>query len=190
MPKKSKKGTTLVEIENSLMTEGVAFFRNFRKRNPHETIYAFLIELSGVGYAAAAAIATEESLARFAQECADDYDGDVELAKNELRWAGPENGWYQSDDKHFRNTNQLLELAEESELYPEYNGTLEKIALSAIQRMVTDGVFGSPGEREKMVVGICHTGGDNSEEDFLQWASVVNAPAVIQRLEAELKKGA
>ena len=189
MPKKSKPSTTLSAIENSLVAEGGAFFRNFQKQNPRETIYGFLFELSGLGYAAAAAIATEESLARFAQECEDDYDGDLERAKDELRWAGPENGWYQSDDKHFRSTNKLLELAEECGLYPEYDGTLEKIALSAIQRMMSDGVFGLPSEREKVVLGICHTGGDNSEEDFLRWASAVNSPAVIQRLEAELKKG-
>ena len=190
MAKKSTKNTTVEEIELSLANEGTAFYRDFRKRRSEEEIYAFLFELSAVGYAAAAAIATEEALARFANECLDSYEGDLDRAMSDLRWAGPENGWYQSADKQFRGTNKLLETAERAELYPEYDGTLVKIALAALRRMITDGVFGSGGDLEKTVVGVCHTGGDNSEEDFIKWASMVNAPSVIRRLKAELKKRA
>lgn len=190
MAKKSAKNTTKEEIEQALLAEGTAFYQAFRKRLAKETIYAFLFELSSVGYAAAAAIATEESLKRHAEECADDFDGDTSQAISELRWAGPEDGWYQSEDKQFRNTNKLLDIAEETELYPEYDGTLEKIALSVVKRMDGEGLFGPPEVREKIVLGICHTGGDNSEQDFIKWASDVNPPSVIRRLKAQLKKRA
>jgi hypothetical protein len=171
MAKKAVKSTTLREIEDAMLAEGVAFLQAFQKRHEKETIYAFLFELSAVGYAVAAAIATEESLRTHAEECVDDFDGDVNKAMTELRWAGPEDGWHQSEDKHFRNTNKLLDIAENSELYPEYDGTLEKIALSVIQRMDSAALFGPPKMREKIVLGICHTGGDNSVQDFIKWAS-------------------
>lgn len=190
MKKKSAKSTTLQEIEDALFTEGAAFFRDFQKKHDNEHIYSFLFELSEVGYAAAAVIATEESLTEFAQDCADDFDGDVQRALAELRWGGTEDGCYQSADKHFRNTNKLLDTAEETELYPEYDGTLEKLALSVLGRMDSEGLFGSKDARQKIVIGICYTGGDNSEEDFIKWASAVNPPAVIKRLKTELKKRA
>lgn len=188
MKKKPAKTTTLQEIEEALFTEGAAFFRDFQKKHNHEHIYSFLFELSEVGYAAAAVIATEESLAEFAQDCADDFDGDIQRALAELKWGSTEEGCYQSEDKHFRNTNKLLDIAEETELYPDYDGTIEKIALSVLARMDSEGLFGVKEVREKIVIGICHTGGDNSEEDFIKWASAVNPPAVMKRLKAELKE--
>jgi hypothetical protein len=190
MAKKALKSTTLQEIEDAMLAEGIAFLQAFQKRHAKESMYSFLFELSAVGYAAAAAVATEESLKEHAEQCVDDFDGDVKQAMAALRWAGPEDGWYQSEDKHFRNTNKLLDIAEETELYPEYDGTLEKIALSVIKRMDSDGVFGAPEVREKIVIGVCHTGGDNSENDFIKWASSVNSPAVIKYLKAQLKKRA
>jgi hypothetical protein len=123
-----------------------------------------------------------------AEECADDFDRDTSRAISELRWAGPEDGWYPSEDKQFRNANKLLELAEETELYPEYDGTLEKIALSMVERMDGEGLFGPQQVHKKMVIGICRTGGDNSEKDFIRWASAVNPSAVIRPLKAQLKK--
>ena len=190
MAKKSVKSTTLKEIEDAMFADGVAFLQAFQKRHAKEAIYAFLFELSSVGFSAAAAIATEESLTRHAEECVDDLDGDIPQAISELRWVGPEDGWYQSEDKQFRNANKLLEIAEETELYAEYDGTLEKIALSVIERMDTEGLFGPPEAREKIVLGICHTGGDNSEQDFIKWATSVNPPAIIKRLKTQLKNRA
>lgn len=190
MPKKAQDRTTVEDIELALATEGSAFVASFRKRRPTETIYAFLFELSAVGYAADAAIATEEALLRTAEESLDSYDGDLSRALRDLRWAGPEDGWYQSRDRDFRGTNRLLEIAEQTDLYPEYDGTLERLALSALRRMVDGGVFSAEGERERVVLGVCHTGGDNSDEDFIAWASLVNSPAVVDRLKAELAERA
>ncbi|MFO1044431.1 MAG: DUF4303 domain-containing protein [Planctomycetaceae bacterium] len=195
MAKKSAKGiakqvaksTTQKEIEDALFVEGCAFYQAFQKRHAKESVYSFLFEISSVGYTAAAAIGTEESLAKYAEEIAEDFDDDVQQAIAELRWAGPENGCYQSTDKQFQQSNKLLEIAEDTELYPEYDGTLEQIALSAIKRMEEDVVFGAPEVRSKIVLGICHTGGDNSEEEFIKWASAVNPPVVVKRLKAQLK---
>ena len=188
MAKKPKKTTTLAEIEEAFVTEGTAFFESFRRKKAKETVYAFLFELSAVGYYAGAAIATEEGLARSADDVQDSFDGDLEQAKSELRWGSLEDGWLQSTDKQFRATNELLERAEETELYPEYDGTLEKVAAAALQRMIDAGVFGSADERERLVVGLCHTGGDNSEQDFLRWAKPLNSASVLKRLKAELKR--
>jgi hypothetical protein len=187
MAKKAAKTTTLEAIEESLVAEATTFYGSFRQQNPEEHVYAFLFELSAVGYAANAAIATHESLHRFAEECADSYDNDLERAKDDLRWSSPENGWYQSPDEAFRATNRLLDIAERNALYPEYDGTLETLALAALKTMVSSGTFGGADALERMTLGICYTGGDNSDEEFLKWASAVNSPSVLERLKTELK---
>lgn len=149
MAKKTAKATSLQAIEDSLTVDGTAFYSAFRQKNPDEHVYAFLFELSAVGYAANAAIATQESLSRFAEECVDSYDGDLDRATEDLRWSSPENGWYQSPDKAFRDTNKLLDIAERSELYGEYDGSLEKLALRALKRMIKSGVFGDSSDLER-----------------------------------------
>jgi hypothetical protein len=189
MATRSLKTTTIEEIKISLAAEGAAFYSKFQTRHPEERVYAFLFELSAVGYAAAAAIATEESLARFAGECAESYEHDLNRAKDDLRWAGPENGWSQSTDADFRLTNKLLSIAEKTGLYGEYAGTLEKAALSALERMAADGAFGEASEVDRITIGICHVGGDNSEDEFVRWAACVNSPSAMKRLKAQLKKG-
>ncbi|MFO0924958.1 MAG: DUF4303 domain-containing protein [Pirellulales bacterium] len=186
MAKKKSSATSAEAIASALAVDATAFLEGFRKKHAKETIYAFLLELSAVGYAAGAAIATEESLRRFAEDCVEDFDGDLEKALRDMRWAGPEEeSWYQSPEKAFRISNQLLEIAEETELYPEYDGSLEKIALSALKSMMKEGAFGTKQECDAMVISICHTGGDNSAEDFLRWASSINSPKVMKRLKKE-----
>lgn len=187
MAKKSAQVTTVQEIEQAIYSDAAAFLAAFRKRRSKETMFGFLFEVSSVGYAIHVAIGTEESLAKAAEELVDDFDGDLDRAKAELRWAGVEDGWHQSADKDVRNANKLLDIAETIELYPEYDGTLESIALKVLAKMDAEGLFGEGKAREQIVLGVCHTGGDNSEKDFIKWASQVNPPGVIKRLKKELK---
>ena len=188
MPKKPTKATTLTEIEDALAAEGAAWVMSFRAAHADERPYAFVFEISEVGYAAGAAIATEEGLDRFAAESAESYGGDLRKAKADCRWAGPENGWYQSPDKAFKNTNRLLGVAEATGLYPEYGDTLENLAVAALRRMDAEGCFGEGPARDSLLAGVCLTGGDNSDEQFVRWAEQANPAGVVDRLKRELKE--
>jgi hypothetical protein len=59
--------------------------------------------------------------------------------------------------------------------------------LEVLKELDADQVFGVGKEREKIVIGVCYVGGDNSEEEFLKWAKSVNPPSIIERLRTELR---
>jgi hypothetical protein len=114
----------------------------------------------------------------------------MEKAKNDLRWAGPENGWFQVDDKYFRASNKLLEQGFDCGLLDYFDGKTQQYALDALKRFVESESFVDEKIRERIVVGICYTGGDNSDEQLLEWAKMVNPKKVVDRLKKELKKRA
>jgi hypothetical protein len=67
-----------------------------------------------------------------------------------------------------------------------YDGTLNGICIEVLKRMDAEGAFGTGPERERVVLGICYIGGDNSQEEFLGWAKQVNPSSVYKRLRKEL----
>jgi hypothetical protein len=188
-----KKSVTRDDICSSLRSSAKSYLRQVAKAHSGETLYAFLFEISCEGFSAHGAVATEEGLARYAQ---------AQLAKVRpiktadllatlrscFRWAGPEDGWYQQPDSAFDAVNELLSRAEAEGLYETYDGSLNELCLKVLQEMDQAGLFGVGQERERVVLGICYIGGDNSDEEFLGWAKQVNSPGVMQRLQQELKQ--
>ena len=71
--------------------------------------------------------------------------------------------------------------------YEAYDGTLEGLCIEVLKELDSVGTFGTGSERERVVLGICYIGGDNSEKEFLNWAKQVNPPKVFKRLRQELK---
>lgn len=65
---------------------------------------------------------------------------------------------------------------------------LQQLCLEVLQQLDSVGVFASAETRQNILIGVCDVGGDNTEEDFLKWAEVVNPPVVIERLRRELQK--
>jgi hypothetical protein len=185
MAKSRKEPVSLDAIRAGLKDAARAFLSAVAKKHPGETLYGFLFEVSEVGYAANGAAATEEGLLRYATKYAEEEGGDVSERAAEFRWGSTEDGWYQEPTKPFDGVNDLLERAEEQELYAEYSGVLEQLCLDALRELDAAGMFGSGPERERVAIGVCHTGGDNTEQQFLGWAKQVNPPIVFKRLKAE-----
>ncbi|MBN8599866.1 MAG: hypothetical protein J0M26_02360 [Planctomycetes bacterium] len=102
----------------------------------------------------------------------------------------PENGSFQFDDKYFRKSNKLLEQGFDCGLLDYFDGQTQKYAFEALKLFVYGEHFVDEKSREKIVVGICYSGGDNSDEQLLDWAKMVNSKKVIDRLKKELKKRA
>lgn len=71
-----------------------------------------------------------------------------------------------------------------------FDGQTQKYAFEALKLFVHGEHFVDEKSREKIVVGICYSGGDNSDEQLLDWAKMVNSKKVIDRLKKELKKRA
>jgi hypothetical protein len=168
------------------------FLTEFRAAWPGETMYGFLFELPCEGTHAHAAAATEEGLIRVADRYASRgyraKTGDTPtVLRTWLRWAGPEDGWYQGNDTNaFLRASQLLDDAFAAGFMKSFDGQLNDLALAALRDLDALGEFGSGADRERVVLGMCYIGGDNSDEEFLGWAKRVNPPAVMKRLRREL----
>src|SRR5262249_6592101 len=113
--------------------------------------------------------------------------GKLDKVKADFRWGSPEDAWYQQPDAAFDKVNKLLNQAEEQELYEVYGDTLEGLCIDVLREMDAAGVFGTGPDRERVVLGLCYIGGDNSEREFLGWAKQVNPPKVYKRLRQELR---
>jgi hypothetical protein len=188
------KEKVFARIQDALATGAQAFLGNFRSTLPGETMYSFLFELPCEGTHAHAAVATEEGLIRVAEKYAGwgyrAKDGDTAVAlRTWLRWAGPEDGWFQGGDMDcFVTVSDAVDEAVAAGHMEPFDGQLNTLALAALRAMDARGVFGVGIERDMVVLGMCYIGGDNSDEEFLGWAEEVNPPAVMSRLRREIKE--
>ncbi|QDU23824.1 DUF4303 domain-containing protein [Urbifossiella limnaea] len=186
------KEDLLAAIRDSLASGAKTFLAEFRAAWPNETMYSFLFELPPEGSYACAAAATEEGLTRVVKKyAAKGYAAGLKDAtaalQKWLRWAGPEDGWFQGlNSDAFVPTSKLLDEAFAAEWIKPFDGQLESLAQSALRHLDTEGVFGTGEGREAVVLGVCNIGGDNSDEDFFAWAEEVNPPTVMQRLRREV----
>lgn len=163
------------------------FLTAFRSAWSGESMYAFLYEVNCEGDFIHGAVATEEGLARVAGMYeskgyrAKTGDTATQL-KQWLRWAGPEDGWYQGTDLHcFDDAMRLIDQAMAAELMKQYDGTLNELALQTLSALRSTGVFDST-----TVLGLCYIGGDNSDEETLEWAEQVNSTPVMDVLRREM----
>jgi hypothetical protein len=188
----SSKDELFARIMEALAAGVHEFLAEFRAAWPREAMYSFLFELPCEGTHAHAAVATEEGLTRVAEKYASKGYGisDAETLtalRTWLRWAGPEDGWFQGSETHcFDRVSSLLDEAFAAKYMEMFDGQLNDLALATLGDLDVRWVFGSAAERERIVLGMCYIGGDNSDEEFLEWAERVNPPAVIERLRHEI----
>lgn len=187
MAKSPGKRVQLDDIRSALRTAADKFWKAIAKEHSGETPYAFLFEISCEGFSAHGTVATEEGLNRFAEKYVAEEGGKLAKAKAEFRWGSPEDAWYQQPDAPFNAVNKLLQRASEERLYEECTGGLEPLCLDVLKEMDAAGIFGTQAARERMAVGVCYIGGDNSPKEFLGWAKQVNPPSVYKRLQKEYK---
>lgn len=183
---KAKAGSvSLDDICAALRTAAETFLRAVSKEHPGETLYGFLFEISCEGFSAHGAAATEEGLRRYAEEYAAEDGGDADQLQAEFRWGSTEDAWYQQPDAAFDAVNRLLARAEREGLNEMCGGVLEGLCIDVLKELDAAGTFGTGAARERVILGVCYIGGDNSPEEFLGWAKQVNPPRVFKRLRAE-----
>jgi hypothetical protein len=190
MAKSRKQPVTLDAIHTALRAAAEEFLRRVALAHPGETLYGFLFEISCEQFSAHGAAATEEGLTRYSEQWiadgkGDEFGNDLEKVKAYFRWGSPEDAWYQQPDEAFHAVGELLNRAEDEGLYEQYSDALEKLCVEVLKEMDAAGRFGARAERERVALGICYIGGDNSAKEFLGWARQVNPPKVYKRLRRE-----
>ncbi|MFC4312385.1 DUF4303 domain-containing protein [Steroidobacter flavus] len=181
---------TIERICAALRTAAETQLREISRIQPRETLYAFLFECTKDGFAVLGAIGTQEQLTRYALEQLEKLKpletlDPVAAVRSAFRWGSPQDGWYRAAWP-FDEVNDLLREAERTQLYETFDGTLQKLCIETLQAMDRDGIFGTGVRRERIAIGVCITGGDTSDPEFMTRAERLNPHSVVERLRAEV----
>jgi hypothetical protein len=189
----TKQNQAFSAIREAIAEGARNFLVAFRQDWIGETMYGFLLETSWEGTSVEAVAGTEEGLLRIARYYANregkQDEESLDLLCAQLRWESPEDGWYADYDAgFFEKANQLLSEVHKVGLMEIGDGQLQNLCLEALRELDTAGTFETNRTRERIAIGVCYVGGDQTEKEFLRWAEVVNPLVVVQRLRYELQK--
>ncbi|MBB3210761.1 uncharacterized protein (DUF2237 family) [Rhodopirellula rubra] len=140
-----------------------------------ETVYAVALVPSSVGYHVHCAIATEERLA----SCAESYKNNLDSATKQtwLRWANPDDGWFQDTHKHFEAASALLSDAIRGGELSEFDERIVEMLCEALSIVVA-----SDAAMTDAVFSVTH---GVEPQEFLYWASKINVDQKLERLQSE-----
>lgn len=163
------------KIEDAIVSAIECTLADFRTVNPTEDIYGVALVRSAIGNHVHLAIATEQRL----QACADNYSNNLELEDKRkwLRWANPDDGWFQDTFSQFETASSELTAAINSGDLEEYDDRTSEILCGAIQRVIESGAAG-----EGVAFGITH--GEDPQE-FVYWATYLNPESISQLVESQ-----
>jgi len=186
-------------LREELMSATRETFAAFRQAVPDETLYTFALYTSGEAGYVIPSLNTEEGLTRKAEQYVEKhrYPNEPALIRTSLRWS-PGDWAYHSWGEQFFTTSserisqyQWIITPEEDGLdsYDLYPGAQpEQIyltCLEALSDLNAEGLFGHGPERPIVTLLM----GDQSHEQRVRWARLVNPPAVCERLRVELEDG-
>ena len=162
-------------IEDSIVTAIEAALADFRATNPTEDIYGVALVRSAVGNHVHLALATEQRLERWAANYSNNLD--LEAKKKCLRWANPDDGWYQDTFSRFETASSELAAAIASGDLEEFDDRTSEIICAAISRVIEAGKAGAG-----VACDITH--GEDPQE-FVYWASQLNPEEIKRQVEAQ-----
>ncbi|MBO6514817.1 MAG: DUF4303 domain-containing protein [Phycisphaerales bacterium] len=167
------------EIEQEIFDAMLRSLTEFKASNPTETIYAVALVQSASGRWVHCAIATEERL----ETCAQGYNAksSLEMVKTWLRWANPDDGWFQQTFDHFGQSNHLLGAAIDCEKLEAYGDDVIELNCRVLGRLRDEDAL-----KDSVVVGLTH--GDDPEA-FVFYASQLNPKPLVERLKHEFEAG-
>lgn len=171
----------------------------FRQEVSNESLYAFAFYTSGEATYVVPSLNTEEGLSRKSAtyiESGNWGDG-VSRMRQELRWNPCDWDFHGWKEDEFETVSKRLgdywwivtSTPEGVERYGKYEGGQPEevylACLEALSELDAEGLFGEGEDRERITIGLWM--GDQSDEERLRWARMVNPPAVWKRLEYEMK---
>lgn len=175
-------------LETAMLSELRAAWQTLRGRHPGERFYAFGLYTTDLADYLTVTASTEEGLSEVTQRSVTETGSDPVAQRVALRWS--------PGDSPLHAEGEGL-LAESARLRREgpgpYDDTPEAdeaislvfdVAIQALKRLDEEGVFGQGLERAQLVLGIWK--GDQSDEERLEFASLLNPRAVADRFAREV----
>jgi hypothetical protein len=192
----------LAKIRQATIEGALRFLDEFVQAKPDERPYVFFFEVNAVGITVSAGVVTEEGLdrltdTRLSQGYQALHGGSVGRLRLWLRWHdlgalmyATEEGWETKRiGEYFASTNDLIGQACAAGHLRPFDGALPPVCLEALQELDSVGAWACFGEQQRPVLVIYNNSREATQEQFVQWATQVNAPAVVEQLRRELHEG-
>ena len=184
----SNSNEIIMQLSAKLSLAVKAVLKKFSIEHPNDTMYAFALVAPPEGTYISCAIATEQTLDRVVKSYGEmgyvAKSGDtLAMLRQELRWANPDDGWYNYSFPENESILLELEQAFNSKRIENFDGTTEAICTDALKKLDLEHVFGCGEDRNNLAISFTY---GEDPEDFLKFSEKLNAPTIVQRIRQEL----
>jgi hypothetical protein len=188
----------LNKLEDELYRHGLAGFRRIREARPNERFYCFAFYTNGEYNYVALTASTAEGLDQVAQSYKQDpsYQAmTIDDLRVRLKWSPCDSPLHGAAENDLTELDPLIQsvqteldqrfaLSDDGKSYDEFVAQLRTCFANALKRMDADGVFGRGDERKSVVANLLM--GDQSDEDRISFAELVNPPEAVRMLKEDL----
>jgi hypothetical protein len=183
--------TNLDEFRETIRAEFHTAWETLRQKHPSEHFYAFGLYTTTLASYLMVTASTDEGLETVTQDYVKRYGGDPKLQRASLRWSTCDSPIH-LEGKSLLPISSILRCEgpdpEDDELDSDaFIDSIFEAAVEALRQLDRDGVFGAGLERDGLVLGIWK--GDQSNEDRIKFARMLNPDAVVDRYARELAQG-
>jgi hypothetical protein len=181
-------------LQQELYKHGASAIQRLRGTRPNDTFYSFAFYTSGeFGYAFLTASSYEgldESVAACLQQPMYAYHDPAKLRRY-LKWFPCDSPLHEFCEEACGELDEIMHEVCETYLEIEDDSEAEIFVeqvvtafLSALRQLDSEGLVGTPGQRSSLVLNLLM--GDQSDEDRLQFAALVNPPDVVSSFASDL----
>jgi hypothetical protein len=175
-------------LETTLRAELRAAWATLRGRHPGERFYAFGIYTTDLADYLSVTASTEEGLSEVSQRYATEQGSDPAAQRVALRWSPGDSPLHAEGQGLLAASDRLRrEGPAPSDDTPEADEAAALIfdaAIQSLRQLDAEGVFGEGMERARLVLGLWK--GDQSDEERIEFASLLNPRAVAERFAREV----
>jgi hypothetical protein len=175
-------------LETTMRDELRAAWATLRGQHPGERFYSFGLYTTDLAEYLSVTASTEEGLTEVTQRYVTASGGDPDAQRTALRWNPCDSPLHIEGEALLPETGRLRRAGPDpcgdTPEADDANAMIFDVAIQALRQLDADGVFGQGHERAQLVLGIWK--GDQSDEERIEFASLLNPRAVAERFAREI----
>lgn len=178
-------------FRDTLLAEFRSAWHTLRQAHPTEHFYSFGLYTAPCAEYLVVTASTEEGLAAVTEKYLANKGGDPILTRASLRWSPCDSPIHEEGESLLPKSERLRTSGPDP-----YEGTAEveeaialvlEATVEVLKQLDNENTFGNDLERSKLVLGIWM--GDQSDEDRVEFVSLLNPPSIVRRFSSELDEG-
>jgi hypothetical protein len=175
-------------LETTMLAELRAAWVTLRGRHPGERFYSFGLYTTDLADYLMVTASTEEGLTEVTQRYVTQTGSDATAQRAALRWSPADSPLHAEGEGLLAESDRLRrEGPDPYDDTPEADEAISllfDVAIQALKQLDREGTFGEALERAQLVLGIWK--GDQSDDERVQFASVLNPRPVAERFAREI----